>query len=313
MWARDPRSGMRLSTFDDWARAHHGIITFEASGLSRSAWYRAIDAGSLVPIHPLVARIPGTATTPEQCIAAAVLAVGGGAVASHRSAVRLWGAARPDDDPVDVLTCDPRRGVELDGVVLHRTIDLDHLVPQRRFGIPCTNILRTLVELGAVDAPGVVEAVGHAIAAKLADLRALEVACGALAAWAGRVVALRQAIDTFSIDAKPADSILEAAMARLVTRYHLPPVQFHPVIEGWEVDFHVVDTPVIIECDGWAYHGVNRANFERDRIRDTELIGKGWIVLRFTYRAIVTAPGQTARRIREAVDRWRDAPSPGAA
>ena len=267
-----------------------------------------------MPIHPLVARIPGTATTPEQCIAAAVLAVGGGAVASHRSAVRLWGAARPDDDPVDILTCDPRRGVALDGVVLHRTIDLDHLVPQRRFGIPCTNILRTLVELGAVDAPGVVEAVGHAIAAKLADLRALEVALS-VHSRPGRagVVALRQAIDTFSIDAKPADSILEAAMARLVTRYHLPAVRFHPVIEGWEVDFHVVGTPVILECDGWAYHGVNRANFERDRTRDTELIGKGWIVLRFTYRAIVTAPGQTAHRIRGAVDRWRDAPTPGAA
>ncbi len=49
-----PLPGMKLSDFDDWARAHHGIITFTASGLSRSAWYRAIEAGTLDPIHPYV-------------------------------------------------------------------------------------------------------------------------------------------------------------------------------------------------------------------------------------------------------------------
>ena len=42
------------------------------------------------------------------------------------------------------------------------------------------------------------------------------------------VAALRHAIDAWSIDAKPADSTLEAAMARLVRRYHLPPVDVPP-------------------------------------------------------------------------------------
>lgn len=165
---------MRLSTFDDWSRGHHGILTFKASGLSRSAWYRAIDAGSLAQIHPMVARMPGAATTPEQGIAAAVAAVSGDALASHRSAIRLWGLPRPDDDPVDVLTTSLDRGVELDGAILHRTRDRDDLVRLRRYSIPCTNILRTLVDLGAVDAPAVSDSLGHAIATRLADLRAIE-------------------------------------------------------------------------------------------------------------------------------------------
>ena len=94
---------MRLSDFDEWARAHHGIITFEASGLTRTAWYRAIQRGTLQQLHPYVARMVGTTDTPEQRIIAGVLAIGEPAVASHRSAARLWGVPRPDDDPVDVI------------------------------------------------------------------------------------------------------------------------------------------------------------------------------------------------------------------
>ncbi len=305
---------MRLSAFDDWARGHHGLITLDASGLSRSAWYRAIDAGTIEQVHPFVARIPGTPTTPEQRIAAAVLAIGDGALASHRSAARLWGVARPDSDPVDLITPTRRHDDHLDGVVIHATSDRQRLRPQRRYGITCTNILRTLVDLGAVDADGVGEAVGHALATKLVHLPALEATLADHAGHGRRgVTALRHAIDAWSIDAKPLDSTLEAAMARLIERYHLPAVAFHPVIEGWEVDFQVIGSPVILECDGWTFHGLDRTTFERDRVRDAQLVAAGWIVVRFTYRSIISTPGRTAQRIRDAVTRWSDFPTPDAA
>ena len=305
---------MRLSDFDDWARAHHGIITLDRSGLSRSAWYRALDAGALIQVHPYVARLPGTADTPEQRILAGVAAAGTGALASHRSAARLWGVPRPDDDPVDVI--DARDGTQatLGGVIVHRPVDRKRLTPQRRFEIPCTNVLRTLADLGAVDPDGVSEAVGHAIAVRLADLHTLEAAARDHS-QRGRpgIPALRDAIDDWSIDSKPADSILEASMARLIHRHHLAPVEFHPMIEGHEVDFRVIDTPVILECDGWTHHGLDRAGFERDRSRDADLVAAGWIVVRFTYRAITVRPSSVAHRIRAATDRWRTAPSPDAA
>jgi very-short-patch-repair endonuclease len=93
-------------------------------------------------------------------------------------------------------------------------------------------------------------------------------------------------------------------MHRLITRHRLPPVEFHPVICGYEVDFRVIGTPVILECDGWAYHGLQRSNFERDRQRDADLLAAGWIVLRFTYRAITTRPKDTAERIVATIARW---------
>jgi very-short-patch-repair endonuclease len=68
-------------------------------------------------------------------------------------------------------------------------------------------------------------------------------------------VALREAVAEWSIDAKPTDSMLEQTMQCLISRHRLPPVEFHPVICGHEVDFRVTDTPVILECDGWAFHG----------------------------------------------------------
>ncbi|HSL74126.1 MAG TPA: type IV toxin-antitoxin system AbiEi family antitoxin domain-containing protein [Ilumatobacteraceae bacterium] len=253
---------MRLEDLDAWATAHHGVITRQHSGLTRSSWYRAIESGQLEQLHPGVARLHGTAPTAEQRITAAVLAVGGSALASHRSAARLWGVARPHDDPVDVTVVGERRRPRLDGVVLHHPRDLDRLLPQRRQRIPCTNILRTLLDLGAVDPDGVVHAVGHAIASRLASLTAIErtLADHARSGRSG-IAALRTAIDEWSIDQKPADSLLESAMHRLVTRYGLPAVEFHPIICGHEVDFRVVDTPVVLECDGWAYHGVQRHTF----------------------------------------------------
>jgi hypothetical protein len=69
------------------------------------------------------------------------------------------------------------------------------------------------------------------------------------------VSSLRTALDGWSIDSRPADSVLEPAMRRLVDRYGLPPVEFHAVIEGWEVDFRVTGTVVVLECDGWTRTG----------------------------------------------------------
>ena len=179
----------------------------------------------------------------------------------------------------------------LDGVIVHEPTDRRRLTPQRRQGLRCTNILRTLVDLGAVDTSAVHDAVGHALATGLANLAAIQTTVIEHSRQ-GRsgVVALREALAEWTIDAKPADSVLEIAMRRLIRRYALPPVTFHPTIEGYEVDFVVTGTPVILECDGWASHGLIHANFERDRARDADLTAKGWIVIRFTYRAITMDP-----------------------
>jgi very-short-patch-repair endonuclease len=296
---------MQLAPLDSIATAQHGVITRDASGLSRSSWYRAVASGQLDQLHPGVARLRGTAPTVEQRIIAAVLAVGAGALASHRSAASLWGIARPIDDPVDVIVTGRRRLPSLAGVTIHRPKDLRHLVPQRRSGIRCTNILRTVLDLGAVDPSAVSDAIGHALTTGLCTLGAFEstVVQHSEHGRAG-IVALREAVADWSIDRKPSDSVLEQAMHRLINRHHLPAVEFHPIICGHEVDFRVSGTPIILECDGWTYHGLQRSTFERDRDRDADLIAAGWIVVRFTYRSITMRPKTTADRIAAAVARW---------
>ncbi len=301
--------GVRISDLEP--RARHGLVVRDRSGLSTSAWYRAIRRGDLIAVQPNVARLPGAPIDQTQRIAAAVWSAGGGALASHRSAAHLWGFERatPELEVVDVILPVRSKKLRLDGVATHRPTDHRRLRPQRRDGIRCTNPLRTLVDLGAV-APDLVEAfLGHALAARLVSIRA---ATTALHQHAERgrsgITALRDAIETWAIDAKPADSLLEAAFVRLVRRHRLPEFVFHPIVEGWEVDFRFVGTPLIVECDGWTSHGLDRSQFERDRRRDADLAAAGFVVLRCTYRAITAEPAETARRIRRVLDRNAVAP-----
>ncbi len=305
---------MRLSDFDDWARAHHGIITLDASGLSRAAWYRAINAGTIEQLHPHVARLPGTPHTVEQRIIAAVEAVGAGCLASHRSAARLWGIPRPDDDPVDVLLTSKRRDVRLDGVVVHRTRNLDRLTPQHRFAVECTDIVRTLLDLGAVDQPGLHDAVGHAIANGLVTLEALD-AAATEHARPGRsgVTAVRDAIADWSVDDKPTDSMLQFTFDRLARRHGLPPLEFRPTVEGLAVDVRVGDTAVLIECDAWTDRRRDHDRVEHSRMVDATLAAAGWIVVRCTYRSLTTRPSAMAKRILAAIERQAATPAPDAA
>ncbi|MEP6297521.1 MAG: DUF559 domain-containing protein, partial [Ilumatobacter sp.] len=288
------------------------------ASLSAAAWRRAIDAGTLVALHPGVARLVGTPDTPRQSIAAALLAAGTGALASHRSAALLHGIPIADPPPVDIIV--PHRGVHdtpdsrgrtanaFHGVCIHRPRDLEHTTPHRIDGIACTDILRTLVDLGAVDADAVRGAVGHALTNGLATLDSIGTTLAGHARSRGRgVVALRRALDDWSLDARPADSVLEPAMRRLLARYGLPPAEFRARVGGRDVDFQVTGTPIVIECDGWTHHGRDRRRIERDRLDDAEFAAHGWTVLRFTYRRITTRPAEVADRIRRTIDRWAHA------
>jgi very-short-patch-repair endonuclease len=303
-----PRTVVELSKLDLYAADHHGLVTMAAAldrGMSRTAWYRALAHGTLDPLYPGVARLYGSAQTREQSIAAAVLAAGPGAMASHRSAAYLWGIPRPDDDPVDVMLVERRREATLDGVVVHRPRDRRDLTPVLRRNIRTSNILRLLCDLGAVDPPAVSAAVGHVVTTEVASPAALRAAVE-VHARRGRhgVPALRDALDDWVIDGKPVDSVLESAMRKLIRTYRLPAVEFHPIVCGYEVDFRFIDSIVILECDGWETHGRNKWRFEKDRVRDNELTAEGWIVVRFSYRGITRRAAKEAERIRGILRHW---------
>lgn len=276
-----------------------------SAGWSNSAWSRALRRGVLQLVHPGVARVPGTPITLEHRIHAAVLAGGRTAVASHRSAARLWGLPRPDDDPVDVTVTRSVTRLQLPGVVVHRPTDRIDMRVSMRGPTPSTNLLRTLVDLGAVIG-SVDEAVAAAIASGVVSPTAL-LAMIDRHSVQGRsgVGPLRDAVSGWLLGGKPADSLLEVRMAALLRRAGLPSATFHPPpIAGYEVDFLVDGTNVVLECIGWEFHARTRAQMERDAERNQVLALAGCQVFEFTWAQVTRDGPRTARRIRDLLARW---------
>jgi very-short-patch-repair endonuclease len=287
------------------AARQHGLITREQAercGLGRRAWYSAQRAGHLVGIAPRVAVLPGASSTTEQRILAAVLSAGGGAIASHRSAAHLWGVSGLEDATVDVTFADRNRTLALAGVHVHTPVDLADLRPVHRSGIPTTNPLRVLVDLGQVAPDAVPRALQHLLFEGWVSRAAVEQALHRHGR-PGRhgVRALRAALAEWAIEGRPPDSVLELRMAALLAAHDLPPARFHARILGFEVDFAIPPARLVLECDGWDTHGRDRRQFERDRVRDGALAAAGWLVLRFSWRQITRRPAWVASIIRKTV------------
>ncbi|HZY07138.1 MAG TPA: DUF559 domain-containing protein, partial [Ilumatobacteraceae bacterium] len=235
-------------------------------------------------------------------------------MASHRSSAMTWGVERPADDPVDIILPGRSRQARLTDVVVHRPRDMKQLRPVWRHGIRVTDPLRTLLDLGAVDPAGVYPALVTMVVSRLLTASAVR-ALVVRHSQHGRhgIVALRQALDRWSIDDQPADSDLEVLMAEILRSFGLPAAAFHAHVAGYEVDFWIVDTRVVIECDGWSTHGINRDQFEFDRVRDADLLAKGYITQHVTWRQMVTTPRAVARRITATLAEWSpEALGPGA-
>jgi very-short-patch-repair endonuclease len=283
---------------DRAARAHDGIITLPdwiAAGNSRASWYQN-KSGVLIRTGPGVKRLAGAATTPEQRIRAAVLA-SNHTIASHRSAARLWGVDIVGDDPVDLISTTRNRGPKLAGVVVHRPTDLDDLRPVARNGIPTTNAMRTLIDLGAVEPASVAPALEQLLIATSITVEGVtRTLFHHRRSGRAGVRALRIALEELPLGDKPPDSVLEPAMARLFERAGLSGWIFHDRVAGLELDFSFPAYRLDVEVDGWASHA-RREQFERDRERDAELGAIGWQVLRFTWRHVMRRPNWVMKSV----------------
>ena len=252
---------MDPNALDRFARHHNGLVTLAAAldaGMSKRSWRRAVEQGRFIGLHTGVARCPARDhSEPDDPRRGA-----GGEGRRDGLAPRgraAWGVPRPDDEDVDVLLPQRNRQATVTGALIHRPRDVLDLNPSTRERVPCTNILRTLCDLGVLDPGAVTGAVGHVVSTDLASPAALEAAIRRHGRR-GRpgVPALREALADWVLDGKPVDSILEPAMHRLLADNGLPAAEFHPVIGGHEVDFRIVGSPIVLECDGWATHGLKK-------------------------------------------------------
>ncbi|MEZ5217391.1 MAG: DUF559 domain-containing protein [Ilumatobacteraceae bacterium] len=260
--------------------------------------------GRLVMVFDRVARLSGSPETPAQRIRAATLALPD-SIASHRSAATVWGAAICGIDPVDVIVARQAGRGPIGGIRLHHPRDRGDLRPVWWNGIPVTNPLRTLLDLGAVAPHEVVGALECFVVAGWCRPTALDAAL-ARHARPGRngIGALRRALRDFDREVVAPDSVLELRVAAFLRRHRLPPATFHARVAGFEVDFLIDDSPIVLECEGWRVHGRDREQFEFDRARHASLVAAGHVVVRITWRALTTEPERIATEIRDAVQTW---------
>jgi very-short-patch-repair endonuclease len=286
------------------AALQHGVvdrIDARAHGLTDDAIHRRLRAGRLAQAHSGVYVLPGAPDTWHQRLFAACRAAGREAVTSHRSAASLWGLV--DGEEVEV-TVRRTKGPTPDGVVVHRSRDLLPSHTTVRNGVPVTNPLRTMIDLGAVSSDEVVaEAMERGLVRKLFSVAALEWVLTDLAKPGRRGCGgLRRVLDDRALGAAPADSVLEARMARVLRSYGLPPAVFHhpvPVARA-ELDFAYPQRNLGIEVDGFEVHGTAPA-MSADHDRHNRLVAAGWSVLRFTWYQVVRQPSTVARRLEDAL------------
>jgi very-short-patch-repair endonuclease len=300
--------GVDLSLLDRFAGTHHGLVTLAAAqrlGVGTSSWYRAIDSGHLEQLYPTIARVFGSPRTFHQRALAAVWMVGPMAMTSHRTSAVLYGVHRPDDEFIDVMVPNRRRRSVPRNIILHRPRVQHDLRPLVRFGVPTTNPMRMLLDLAAVDESSIEAALVHILSSKMASPSAIRSAIERHSI-PGRhgTVRLRDALEAVLASDLPPDSELEVHFRAFLAKFNLPAVEFHAVVIGYELDFLVTGTTVIIECDGWGTHGLDRDQFEYDRTRDAELIAAGYHVVHVTWRGVMNRSQRVADQIREVLERW---------
>jgi very-short-patch-repair endonuclease len=239
------------------------------------------------------------------------LAAGDSAVASHRSAAWLWKLVDRPAHPAEVTV--PISGIRaLPGVRVHRSRDLD---PDRtivRIGIPTTDPLRTLVDLGAVmAAPQLTDMLDRSLATRLVTLQGVVAEVDRLSRH-GRpgVKRLRGVIKSRGLVGAPHPSVLESRMLRLLSKHQLPTPAIEITVgpEGqYRLDFAYPSVKLAIEVDGYVWH-FTPEHQRRDNRRRNWLHANGWHTLIFTWIDVTYHPDEVAAAIQATLHTLTRAP-----
>lgn len=286
----------------DLASRQHGLVTrrqlIEAGVKGPAIAYR-VRIGRLAAVHRGVYR-SGPVTTTYHREMAAVLACGKEAVLSHRSAGSLWGLLHEasNEAPVDITTTGQRRPSRGD-ITIHRTRRLPVDERALRHGIPTTSAGRTLLDLAScIRGPRMERAVAKALRNGLVSVEDMGTLLDRHKGRRG-IGFLRELVKT---DEAPAltRSEAEVRFLKLMRRSGLPRPAVNTRLRGFEVDFLWRSHRLIVEIDGFAYHG-GRAAFERDRNRDATLTAAGYRVVRITWRQLTRETEAVLARVAQAL------------
>ncbi len=94
----------------------------------------------------------------------------------------------------------------------------------------------------------------------------------------------------------------ERKLLSLIRSGGLPCPKTNVQADGFELDFLSPEAGLVVEVDSFAHHSDRRA-FERDGVRDAVLAARGLVVIRVTWRQLVSEPEAVISRIREVLAR----------
>lgn len=275
----------------DLASAQHGVVArrqLVALGLGRRAIEGLLARGRLHAVHRGVYLVGHRAAPPAAREMAVLLSVGAGAALSHGSAAARLGLRTRAPRIIDV-TVERRTPTVGDGFRVHRTVLLEPRDVVHRDGLRMTSPARTVLDLAArLDDRALSWAVEDAIAATLlaeGDLREV------LARHRGRrgAARLRRSLDELTGPPALTRSEAERRLHDLIRNAALPRPRANITVRGWSVDLYWPASGLVVEVDGFAYHG-GRTAFERDRRKDAALQAAGLRVARLSWRQITGEP-----------------------
>jgi very-short-patch-repair endonuclease len=277
------------------AERQFGAFTREQAfgvGFTAAAIKKRLARGVWVLVDHNVYRFSATPETWEQRLMAACL--GGPAVASHRSAGRLWGFSTMPDELVEVTALRHRRRRPRN-VTWHESFHLSEHDGTEIDRVPVTRAVRTFVDLGVVLSPDELESVlNEGIRRNLLSVPAIGRRLEEFGPLRRGTAVVRAVLDRHVPSQRAPESVLETRFLQLVRSAGLPqPVGQYQVRLNdralARLDFAYPRRHVAIELDGAAYHFGEMAK-QRDRHRDNELGALGWRVLRFDWEDVTRTP-----------------------
>jgi hypothetical protein len=219
---------------------------------------------------------------------AATLASGG--VLSHDSAAELWDLRRSRE----VVVSRSSGGSAHEGFRVRQVKWLGRDDTTVESGIPVTTVERTLVDIaGGLDEKQLERALVAATRSRRLRWPELErtIVEGFGRAGIGRLRRVAKRVDPRADDTS---SALEVDFLGLCRYFDISLPQVNVLAAGNLVDFLWPEERLVVETDGYLYHG-DRVAFEADHERDVELEEAGYRVLRATWRMLDHAPGRFMR------------------
>jgi very-short-patch-repair endonuclease len=269
-------------------------------GLSPRAIKYRIQTGLLRVVHPGVYALGPGPLPPLAAELAAIYACGEGSVLSHHTSAFLWGLrpGRPSDVDVTVVG---RYVRSRPGIRVHRVQRLDPRELRQHGDLPATSPARALFEIAPDLSPRELErAFDEGVIRQVTTADELR---RALARNAGRPGSA--ALSAFvAADHKTAltDSAAAERFLTLVRRAQLPAPEVNVWLGRHRVDFLWRTEKLVVEVDGYKFHS-SRAKFERDRMKDAELLAAGFAVIRVTWLQLEQEPEAVLARVAMALAR----------